>query len=197
MWKLLGKVEITYVFQLIERFWCDRCSIWCCLLSFLSWLCIQVYIGNTIQHVKRRIWVIIGLQFLIWTLIIVLLWGIVLRIRFMSLILRMCVFLTEKGRFLKCCILPRILRIVWMWKWIQCMFQIGCSTPVRNFQKSGRIFFFLKTVIILKFYAKNSVDVWGCLSSSMIVLKKWILTWMINWQRYSYKMINVGLADFK
>jgi MFS family permease len=32
------------------------------------------------------------------------------------------------------------------------------STPVRNFQKSGRIFVFLKTLISFNFYAKNLVD---------------------------------------
>jgi hypothetical protein len=35
---------------------------------------------------------------------------------------------------------------------------LGWSTPVCNFQKSGRIFIFLKTLIILNFYAKNLVN---------------------------------------
>jgi hypothetical protein len=43
----------------------------------------------------------------------------------------------------------------------------------------------------------QSVDVWGCLSSSKIVLKKWIIfTRIIIRQSSSYQMINVGLAIF-
>jgi hypothetical protein len=41
------------------------------------------------------------------------------------------------------------------------------------------------------------LDVWGCLSSSKIVLKKWIIfTRIINWKSISCQIINVNLAIF-
>jgi hypothetical protein len=75
------------------------------------------------------------------------------------------------------------------------------SLSFKELSKNRAYLRFSENFIQFKLLCKKlyqSVDVWGCLSSSIFTLNKWIvLTKIINyWKSSSCQMINVGLAIF-